>query len=136
MVGFAMTTVCAVIDVYFVGLLGSDAVAGMTLLMAFAGILSTTNSVVGGGSVAVISRRHGENDGPGTAHAIKQTVLLKFWLGVLSCAIGLPLIRVALGWMNAEPAAAALGGQFGVWFFLAMPFWFCSWTIFTALRGI
>ncbi|MBN2208794.1 MAG: MATE family efflux transporter [Candidatus Coatesbacteria bacterium] len=136
MIGFATTTVCALFDVFFVGLLGSAAVAGMTLALSFAGVLSTTNSLVGAGSVAVISRRFGEKDYKGTENAIKQTLLLKFSLAVLSGAIGLVLLRPVLSWMSADPEVIRLGFNYGVWFFIGLPFNFCSWTMFTAFRGM
>ncbi len=136
MIGFATTTICALVDVFYLGLLGSSAVAGMTLLMAFAGVLSTTNSLVGAGSVAVISRRYGEKDYAGTENAIKQTLLLKLSMAVLSGTVGLILLRPLLSWMNAEPEAARLGFEYGVWFFIGLPFNFCSWTMFTAFRGM
>ncbi len=136
MIGFATMTVCALFDVFFLGLLGSSAVAGMTLLMAFAGVLCTTNSLVGAGSVAVISRRFGEKDYEGTENAIKQTLLLKLSMAVLSGTVGLILLRPVLSWMNAEPEAAQLGLEYGVWFFIGLPFSFCSWSMFTAFRGM
>jgi len=136
MIGFATTTICALVDVFYLGLLGSSAVAGMTLLLAFAGVLGTTNSLVGAGSVAVISRRYGEKDYRGTENAIKQTLLLKLFMALLSGTVGLLLLRAVLSWMNAEPEAAQLGFEYGVWFFICLPFNFCSWTMFTAFRGM
>jgi len=136
MIGFATMTVCALFDVFFLGLLGSSAVAGMTLLMAFAGVLCTTNSLVGAGSVAVISRRFGEKDYEGTENAIKQTFMLKLFMAMISGTAGLILLRSVLSWMNAEPEAAKLGFEYGVWFFIGFPFYFCSWSMFTAFRGM
>ncbi|MBN1592353.1 MAG: MATE family efflux transporter [Candidatus Coatesbacteria bacterium] len=136
MIGFATTTVCALVEVYYLGLLGSSAVAGMTLLGAFAGVLSTSNSIVGAGSVAIISRRYGEKDYGGTENAIKQTLILKFAVAVVSGCIGLLLLSTILNWMNAKPEVARLGFEYGVWFFIMLPFNFCSWSMFTAFRGI
>ena len=136
MIGFATTTICALADVFFLGLMGSSAVAGMTLLLAFAGVLGTTNSLVGAGSVAVISRRFGEKDYERTENAIKQTLLLKLCMALISGTAGLILLRSVLSWMNAEPEAARLGSEYGVWFFIGLPFNFCSWSMFTAFRGM
>lgn len=136
MIGFATTVICALADVFFVGLLGSAAVAGMTLFLAFAGVLSSTNALVGAGSVAVISRRYGENDEAGTENAIRQTLLLKFALGAASGAVGILLIRTVLCWLHAEPDAATYGLEYGFWFFVGLPLNFCSWTMFTAFRGL
>ena len=136
MIGFATTTVCALFDIYFLGLIGSGAVAAMTLFVAFSGVLSTTNSLVGSGSVSVISRRYGERDYRGTENAIKQTLLLKFGFAVLAGGVGLLLLRWVLLWMNAEPRVAALGFEYGLWMFIGLPFNFCSWSMFTAFRGM
>jgi len=136
MIGFGTTMVCALFDVYFLGLIGSTAVAGMTLFVAFSGVLSTTNSLVGSGSVSVISRRFGEKDYEGTENAIKQTLLLKFGFAILAGGAGLWLLRSVLLWMNAEPLVAELGFRYGFWIFIGLPFNFASWSMFTAFRGM
>jgi putative MATE family efflux protein len=136
MIGFAMMTVYRFTDMYWVARIGIAEVAAITLFTPFAWILSSLNSLIGSGSVAVISRRFGERDFRGTANAIEQTLAMKFMIGIPMALIGYLVIGPVLGLMTDDADVVRLGTEYGRIFFLAFPFMFASYTVYTALRGI
>lgn len=136
MIGFAATNAYAIVDIFWVGLLGAPQVAALTLFQAFAFVLSSTNMLVGSGSVAIISRRFGEGDYEATRNVINQTIILKLILAVLIGGTGVFWVRSVLEGMNAEPDVVEFGVDYGLYFMVGLPFIFSSFTMFTALRGI
>ncbi len=136
MIGFAAMVVYQLTDMFWVARLGTAEVAAVTLFGSFAWVLSSINSLVGSGSVAVISRRFGERDFAGTANAIQQTLVLKFLIGLPMGVIGYFVIQQILGIMTDDEAVVRLGIDYGKILFLGLPFMFTSYTVYTALRGI
>jgi len=136
MLGFAAMVVYQLTDMFWVARIGTDAVAAVTLFGTFAWVLSSINSMVGSGSVAVISRRYGEKDIDGTRNAIEQTLVLKFLIGLPMGVIGFFTIRHVLGIMTDEQPLVELGTAYGRILMAGLPFMFTSYTVYTALRGI
>jgi len=136
MAGFAATSVSVLIEIFWVGLIGTPAVAAVTLFQAFAFVLVSTNMLVGAGSVALISRRFGEGDLAATESAIKQTLLLKLFMALAIGGAGFWAIGRVLSLLHAQGEVMRLGVEYGRFFLLALPFIFCSFTMFTAFRAI
>ncbi|HXW63013.1 MAG TPA: MATE family efflux transporter [Candidatus Acidoferrales bacterium] len=102
----------AVVDVFWVGRVGSDAVAtvGLTesmLLLVFAVGMGLSLS-----TTAMVARRIGEKDPEGAAVAGAQAVFLGLAMSVI---IGLPCLFLAprlLLWMGATPNIVAVGSSY------------------------
>ncbi|HVP57192.1 MAG TPA: MATE family efflux transporter [bacterium] len=136
MVGFASMTIYALISMFWVARIGTAEVAAVTLFSSFAAILGAVNSMVGSGSVAVISRRFGERDFDGTANAVKQTMVMKFSMGLPMAAAGYLLAGHVLRVMTSDQRVISLGVAYARVYFLGLPFMFTMYTVYTALRGI
>lgn len=136
MIGFAAMVVYQLTDMFWVARLGTAEVAAITLFGSFAWVISSVNSLVGSGSVAVISRRFGERDFAGTANAIEQTLAMKFIIGVPMGIVGYLVIGHILRLMTSDSSLVGLGVAYGKIFFLGLPFMFTSYSVYTALRGI
>jgi putative MATE family efflux protein len=136
MIGFAAMTVYALINMFWVARIGTPEVAAVTLFSSFAFVLGSINSMVGSGSIAVISRRFGERDFAGTANAIKQTIVMKLLIGLVMSVAGFCLVENVLRLMTDDPNVIRLGTAYGRIYFLALPFMFTMYTVYTALRGI
>jgi putative MATE family efflux protein len=136
MIGFAAMVVYQLTDMFWVARLGTSEVAAVTLFGSFAWVMSSINSLVGSGSVAVISRRFGERDFAGTANAIEQTLVMKFLIGVPMGVIGYLVIGRILAIMTSDATLIRLGVDYGRIFFLGLPFMFTSYSVYTALRGV
>lgn len=136
MIGFAAMVVYQLTDMFWVARVGTEHVAAITLFSSFAWILSSINSMVGSGSVAVISRRFGERDVEGTRSAIEQTLVMKFLIGLAMGLVGYFSVAGILRLMTEDIALIQLGTAYGKIFMAGLPFMFTSYTVYTALRGI
>jgi putative MATE family efflux protein len=119
----------SLIDLYWIGRLGADAVAalaigGTVLMMLFPLVMGMAV-----GTVAIVSRRIGEGDTVGTSYAAGQS---------LSVAMGLGLIAGFAGWLfagkfplllGATPEVAALAAEYLGILFLG------SFTVFVLFVG-
>jgi len=90
----------SLIDLYWIGRLGADAVAalaigGTVLMMLFPLVMGMAV-----GTVAIVSRRIGEGDVQGTSYAAGQS---------MSVAMVLGLIAGGVGWLFAAPLPLLLG---------------------------
>lgn len=133
---FLLLSLYDVVDVFWLAKLGEAPVAAVTVFSAFFWLLSFSNGIIGSGSVAVISRRFGENDLTGTERAIKNTFFGKAAIGIVCGAVGLVLLPHALGWLGASPDVAALGRTYGMLQCALLPFPLVSFSVYTAFRGI
>jgi putative MATE family efflux protein len=136
MIGFAAMTVYALTDMFWVARLGTAQVASITLFGSFLWVLTSINSLVGSGSVAVISRRFGERDYDGAACAIEQTLLMKVAVAIPMSVIGYFTVGYVLGFMTDDAAVVGYGMTYGKILFLGLPFMFSSYSVYTALRGM
>lgn len=135
MIGFAAMTVYAITDMFWVARLGTPHVAAITLFGSFLWVLTSINSLVGSGSVAVISRRYGEKDYDGAARAIEQTLLLKVAVAIPMSIIGYFAVGRVLGFMTEDTEVVGHGITYGQILFMGLPFMFSSYSVYTALRG-
>jgi putative MATE family efflux protein len=136
MIGFGAMTIYSLTDIFWVGRLGTAQVAALTLFGAIAWVLGSANQIVGTGSVALVSRRFGERNVEATRDVIRQTYLLKTVMAVVMGAAGLLIVRPVLGLMNASPETERYALEYASIYFYGLPFMFCSYTGYTALRGV
>jgi putative MATE family efflux protein len=107
-----MESVFVVVDVYFVGRLGAEAVAAVGLTESVLTLLYAIAIGLAMSTTAMIARRIGEGDHEGAARAGSQAILLG--LGI-AAAIGIPAFFAGpsvLTWMGASPATVAIGGGY------------------------
>ena len=136
MIGFAAMTVYALTDMFWVARLGTAYVAAITLFGSFLWVLTSINSLVGSGSVPVISRRFGEKDFDGAACAIEQTLILKVTAAIPMSIIGYFAVGHVLAFMTRDGDVVGHGITYGQILFLGLPFMFSSYSIYTALRSM
>lgn len=91
-----------VADMFWVGKLGPDALAAITIGENIRWALSGLAMGQGIGGLAVVARRIGEKDEEGANHATLQAVLL---------ALGLALLLSGIGYAFAEPMLRLLGAE-------------------------
>jgi putative MATE family efflux protein len=136
MIGFAAMVVYGLTDMFWLARVGTAQVAAVTLFGSVAMVLGSVNSMVGSGSVAVISRRCGERDIRGTRNAAEQTLVMKFAMGAVIGVVGYVVIGPILAMMTENRDLVELGSSYGRIYFVGLPFMFTSYTIYTALRGV
>ncbi|HUY15874.1 MAG TPA: MATE family efflux transporter [Terriglobia bacterium] len=102
----------AVVDVFWVARLGSDAIATVGLTESMVSLVVAIAMGLGLSTTAMVSRRIGEKDPEAAAVAGVQAIFLGI---MLSVAIGLPCFLLAprlLQLMGASPAIVALGSNY------------------------
>jgi putative MATE family efflux protein len=136
MVGFASGNIYDIADMFWLARLGAEQVAAVTIFMTFYWVIGATNQIAGTGSVALISRRYGEKDSPRAAAVIKETFILKWALAIFFGLLAYPFLDRILVVLGAEPEVASLGVRYGRVQFLGLGFYFCAYSIYTALRSV
>lgn len=138
LMGFLAQHIYAMTDMFWVSRLpaAESAVAAITFFTNLMWVLFAFNSLIGPGSVAIISRRYGEKAYELTEKAIKETLILKLFFGALLGVVGLVLLPEMLGLLGAEGDALQLGVGYGRILLYGLPIAYATYSIFTALRGI
>jgi putative MATE family efflux protein len=91
-----------VLDTYWVGQLGSAALAAVTISITIRWVLNSLANGLGIGGMAVVARRIGAKDPAAAEHAAWQTILL---------GLTMSLILSVTGWILARPLLTLLGAD-------------------------
>jgi putative MATE family efflux protein len=101
--------VAQVLDTYWVGQLGSAALAAVTISITIRWVLNSLANGLGIGGMAIVARRVGARDPEAAEHAVWQTILLgltvSLVLGVAGIALAEPLLRL----LGADEQVLPLG---------------------------
>jgi len=138
MIGFLSGHIYYLVDMWWLARLPEKetAVAAVTIFSNIMWFFFSFNSLVGAGSVAIISRRYGEKLIDHTETAIKETILLKWILGTFFGIIGLLFVKEMLYLVGARGETITLGAQYGRVVFAGLGFSYCTYSVYTAMRGI
>jgi putative MATE family efflux protein len=104
-----MESVFAIVDIFFVGRLGQDAVTTVGLTES---VLTLVYSVAIGLSMAataMVARRVGEKNPEGASHAAAQSIIIGLVLTVVISVAGSLLAPHILGIMGAVPSTVVMG---------------------------
>lgn len=108
----AMESLFALVDVFFVSRLGTEAVAVVGLTEGVMTVVYSMAWGLGAGITAVVARRIGEKDRDGADRAAVQGILVAMFLGLLLAMPGILWPGELLTLMGASPAVARLGAPF------------------------
>jgi putative MATE family efflux protein len=102
----------AVVDVFWVGRLGANAIATVGLTESMLNLVFAVGMGLSLSTTAMVARRVGEKDPEGAAVAAVQAIVLGL---IVSLLIGLPCIVLAprlLQWMGASPEIVSVGSGY------------------------
>jgi putative MATE family efflux protein len=138
MIGFLASHIYYMVDMFWLSRLPEKetAVAAVTIFSNISWVFFSFNSLIGAGSVAIISRRYGEKNYDATETAIKETFLLKWLTGLLLGLVGFFLIEKLVYMGGARGETFSLGVQYGQVIFLGMSFSYATYSVYTAMRGV
>ena len=111
-VEMAMVSLTFIWDTFWVGRLGSAALAALTISTTFRWVISSMSNGLGVGGLAVVARRIGEGNREAANHATAQAVLLGLIASVILGAAGLLLAEPMLRLMGADAEVLPLGLSF------------------------
>jgi putative MATE family efflux protein len=101
--------VAQVLDTYWVGQLGSAALAAVTISITIRWVLNSLANGLGIGGMAVVARRIGAREQVAAEHATWQTILLGLMVSVLLAVVGLLVARPLLQLLGADAEVLPLG---------------------------
>jgi putative MATE family efflux protein len=107
-----MESVFAVVDVFFVGRLGADAVATVGLTESMLALLYAVAIGLSIGATAMVARRTGEGDREGAAHAAAQSLTLGAMVAIVIGIAGAVLAPRLLAAMGAPASLIATGSNY------------------------
>jgi len=128
-------TLYFLVDLYWVGRLGKEAVAGVGIAGNLTFIVLAITQMLGVGVTTLVSHAAGQKDRDRALLVFNQSLVLSLLVGVVFCAIGM-FVRIAyVNALGADARTAALAADYLLWFIPAMSLQFCMVSMGAALRG-
>src|SRR5690349_5058781 len=107
-----MESVFAVVDIFWVSHLGTDAAATVGLTESLMTLVYTLAIGLSIGGMAMVARRIGEQNPDGAARAAVQAIALAVLVSIVIAAIGAPLAPRLLQFMGGSPWVVEHGSAF------------------------
>ena len=104
--------VSQIMDTYWVGKLGSAALAAVTISITIRWVFNSMSNGLGIGGMAIVARRIGEKDQDAASHAVWQTILLGIFVSFGMAVPGLLLAPWLLQILGADAQVLPLGITF------------------------
>ena len=98
-----------ILDTYWIGQLGSAALAAVTISITIRWVLNSLANGLGIGGMAVVARRIGAKDPAAAEHAVWQTILLGVTISLILSVTGMILARPLLVLLGADAEVLPLG---------------------------
>ncbi len=111
-----MESTFGVVDVFFVGRLGPDAIATVGLTASLIVVVFAVAMGLSMGATAMVARRIGESDREGASVAAFQAISAGVLASLPVSVLGVMLAPKMLGWMGATPGVAAGWGYTAILF--------------------
>lgn len=108
----SMESLFAIMDIFFVGKLGAEAIAIVALTEAVMALIYAVAFGFAIGATATISRRVGEKDEKGAARTAAHVIYLGLIVSVIISAIGIAFAPYFLKWLGGSPQVVADGTPF------------------------
>jgi putative MATE family efflux protein len=124
-----------VVDMIWVGRLGSASIAGVGIASIIAAISESAIMGLVVGMTAMIARFMGAGDTSGANHVARQSFIISFAYGAVTTAVAVSLARPIIGLFGLEAAVVTEGVAYMRTLYagsLAMSFWFMSLSIMRA----
>ena len=135
LVGMALQTLYVLVDLYWVGHVGTAAVTAAGIGGNVAFIVLAASQALGVGTTSLIAQAAGRKDHDEATHVYGQSQLLAFVVGGLFFAVSTALRDSYVSQMAADAETAGLAHDFLMWFIPAMALQFPLVSMGSALRG-
>lgn len=129
-------TLYFLIDLYWVGRLGTEAVAAVGIAGNLTFIVLALTQMLGVGTTALVSHAAGAKDQPRAIHFFNQAHILGIVTGVLFLALGMALRWPYARAQSADARTAALAADYLLWYIPAMAIQFSLVAMGSALRAV
>ncbi len=136
LVTMVFQTLYFLIDLYWVGRLGTSAVAAVGIAGNLTFIVLALTQMLGVGTTTVVSHATGRKDRGEANRLFNQSQVLAMVTGAVFLVVGLLLRRWYCAAMSADAETARLAGVYLLWFIPAMALQFALVAMGSALRAI
>ena len=136
LVSMVFQTLYVLVDLYWVGRLGTDAVAAVAISGNLMFLVLAATQMLGVGATALVSHAAGRRDRGRANTVFNQAQALSMLAGVLFLAVMLALTPAYARAMSADEATRRLAVDYLVWMVPAMALQFALVAMGSALRGI
>src|SRR5262245_46012385 len=136
LVTMVFQTLYFLIDLYWVGRLGTAAIAGVAIAGNLTFIVLALSQMLGVGTTAVVSHAAGRKDRASAQHLFNQSQVLAIVTGAAFLLVGLAFRTSYSRAMSADAETARLAGQYLLWFIPAMALQFALVAMGAALRAV
>jgi len=123
-------------DLYFVGTLGKEAVAGVSLSGNLAFIVLALTQSLGVGTTSLVAQALGRKQREHAELVFNQALVLSTLTGLAFGIVAFALRSAYCGWLAADAVTAGLGVQYLTWFVPALVMQFPLVALGAALRGL
>ncbi len=123
------------VDLHFVGRLGRDAVAAVSVCANLTLVVMAGSQMLGVGTAALISNAVGRGDRRAACLVFNQAQALSFLVGAVFFVVMIPLRRAYASALAADAASVELAVAYLTWFVPAMAVLVGMGTVAAALRG-
>jgi Na+-driven multidrug efflux pump len=135
LVGMVLQTLYVLVDLYWVGRLGTEAIAAVALAGNFTFIVLAVSQALGVGTTSLISQAVGRKDHAEAQHLFGQSQLLAITVALLFAVSSFSLESAYVGALAPDARTAALAHTYLAWFLPAMALQFGLVSMGAALRG-
>jgi len=135
-ISMVMFTVYLMVDLYFVGRLGPEAVAALSISGNAFFIHLGFSTVLGTGGMALIAQAFGRKDYDYAAKVFKQSILLALIVGIIEAAIGLVMAPAYIKFFGGTGKSLEWGIQYFQIFVISFLFMILLYTVGNCYRGM
>jgi putative MATE family efflux protein len=128
-------TLYLLVDLYWVGRLGKEAVAAVGLAANISFVVLALTQVLGVGTTTLIAHASGARNRERAREVFAQSLWLSGFSAIVFFAVAYPGRHVYVAWFAADAVTAALGDDYLRWFVPALALQFLLATMAAALRG-
>ncbi len=136
LVTMVFQTLYFLIDLYWVGRLGTEAVAGVGIAGNLTFIVLALTQMLGVGTTAVVSHATGRKDHDQALLLFNQSQVLAMATGVAFLIVGMAVRWPYARAMSADAETATLAAEYLLWFIPAMALQFALVAMGSALRAV
>jgi len=120
LVTMVFQTLYFLIDLYWVGRLGKEAVAGVGIAGNLTFIVLAITQMLGVGVTTLVSHAAGQRDHPRALYVFNQSQVLSIVVGVLFLIVGMSVRIPYVDILGADARTASLASDYLLWYIPAM----------------
>ena len=135
LVTMVFQTLYFLVDLYWVGRLGKEAIAGVGIAGNLTFIVLAITQMLGVGTTTLISHAAGRKERDEAQQVLTQSLLLAVFIGALFLLAVSALRESYVGSLSPDPVSAAAANSYLSWFIPAMALQFPMVVMAAALRG-